>query len=54
MFECNTSQEGVTIQSYHSDNGIFYSTDFMERLNARNQKNRFSGAGAPHQNGIAE
>ena len=37
-FERKASQEGVTIQSYHSDNGIFNSTDFMEHLNARNQK----------------
>ena len=53
-FERKASQEGVTIQSYHSDNGIFNSTDFMEHLNARNQTIRFSGAGAAHQNGIAE
>ena len=53
-FERKASQEGVIIQSYHSDNGIFNSTDFMEHLNTRNQTIRFSGAGAAHQNGIAE
>ena len=45
---------GVLVPSYHSDNGIFTSTDFMDEVNKGFQNILFSGVGANHQNGIAE
>ena len=42
------------IKGYHTDNGIFNSSEFMEEMLKKQQKIRFSGAGASHQNGAAE
>ena len=42
------------IKRYHTDNGIFNISEFMEDLLKQQQKIRFSGAGALHQNGPAE
>ena len=42
------------IKGYHTDNGIFNSSEFMEELFNKQKKIRFSGAGASHQNGAAE
>ena len=42
------------IKGYHTDNGIFNSSEFMEELLKKQQEIRFSGAGASHQNGSAE
>ena len=42
------------IKGYHTDNGVFNSSDFMEELLKKHQKIRFSGAGASHQKGAAE
>ena len=42
------------IEGYHTDNGIFNASEFMEELLKKQQKIRFSGAGASHQNGAAE
>ena len=42
------------IKGYHTDNGIFNSSEFMEELLKKQQKIRFSGAGASNQNGAAE
>ena len=42
------------IKGYHTDNEIFNSSEFMEELLKKQQKIRFSGAGASHQNGAAE
>jgi len=40
----------VTIDSYHSDNGIFKANDFVEELQDRNpQRIDYSGVGAHHQ-----
>ena len=44
----------VVIKGYHTANGIFNSSEFMEELFKKQQKIRFSGAGASHQNGAAE
>ena len=53
-FERETQINGVAIKGYHTDNGIFNASDFMEELLKKKQKIRFSGAGASHQNGAAE
>ena len=42
------------IKGYHTDNGIFNSSEFMGELLKNQQNIRFSGAGASHQNGAAE
>ena len=42
------------IKGYHTDNGIFNASEFMEEMLKQQQKIKFSGAGASHQNGAAE
>ena len=42
------------INIYHTDNGIFNTSQFMYYILKKKQKWRFSGAGASHQNGAAE
>ena len=42
------------IKGYHTDNGIFNASEFMEEMLNKKQKIRFSGDGASHQNGEAE
>jgi len=53
-FEYIDALYGVSIQSYHGDNGVFKSAEFQEELTLHQQTISFSGTGAPHQNGIAE
>jgi transposase InsO family protein len=45
---------GFSIKAYHSDNGIFASTEFRDHCASLKQSISFSGAHAHHQNGIAE
>ena len=52
--EALAAEEGFTIKSYHSDNGIFASSDFKSDCDQLQQSYSFSGVGAHHQNGIAE
>ena len=42
------------INVYHTYNGIFNTSKFTEELLKKQQKIRFSGASASHQNGAAE
>ena len=42
------------INVHHTENEILNTSKFMEELLKKQQKLRFSGAGAPHQNGAAE
>ena len=54
-FKRERAQDGVTIDSYHSDNGIFKANDSVEELQDRNpQRIDYSGVGAHHQNSVAE
>ena len=53
-FEREAQSQGVVIKGYHTDNGIYNSSEFMEDLLKKQQKIRFSEAGALHQNGAAE
>ena len=53
-FERESQSQGVVIKGYHTDNGIFNSSEFMDELLKKQQKIIFSGAGASHQNGAAE
>jgi len=45
---------GVTIDQYHTDNGIFTKMQFWDALSQADQKHTISGVGAHHQNGSAE
>ena len=42
------------INVYHTDNGIFNTSKFIEKLLKKRQRIRFVGAGASHKNGAAE
>ena len=53
-FEKMAKENGVTIQEYHTDNGIYQSKAFKEALEENSQAIRFSGVGAKWQNGVAE
>ena len=44
----------VVIKGYHTDNGIFNVSEFMEELLKKQKRIRFSGDIASHQNGAAE
>ena len=54
LLEKEVADVGIQIKSYHSDNGIFSSKEFMQHCNDLNQTISFSGVGAKFQNGVAE
>ena len=45
---------GVEIKGYHKYNGIFNTSEFMDKLLKKQQKIIFSEVCASHQNGAAE
>ena len=54
MFKSEDQIQGVMINVYHTKNGIFNTSKFMEDMLKKQQKIRFIGAGASHQNGSAD
>ena len=48
-FESEDKSQGLMINEYHTD--IFNTSKFMKELVKKQQKLRFSAAGASHQNG---
>ena len=50
-FEREAKSQGVVIKGYHTDNGIFNYSEFMEEMLKKQKNIRFSGAGASHKNG---
>ena len=54
MFERMPRSEGVLIQNYISDNGVFTAKEFMLELEKADQGLRLSGVGGHHSNGTAE
>ena len=42
------------VKGYHTDNGVFNASKFVEVIVKNQQKISFSGAGASYQNGAAE
>lgn len=55
LFESMARDHGVIPQSYLSDNGpAFASADYARNLRKFEQVTKFAGAGAHHQNGVAE
>jgi hypothetical protein len=53
-FEKEALSAGVEIKGYQTDNGIYTSKAFREKLSSQNQSLRLSAVGAHHQNGVAE
>jgi hypothetical protein len=45
---------GVTIRTYHSDNGVYNASVFREDCISKDQSQTFSGVGAKHQNAVAK
>ncbi len=54
QFECEAAHCGVTVDHYHTDNGIFMKSQFCDALLSANQGHTISGVGSHHQNGLAE
>jgi hypothetical protein len=54
QLESIARQEGITIQEYHANNGIFASKALKADCDSLDQKYTFSGVGAHHQSGVAE
>ena len=54
MFNRDDKIQVLTINVYHTENGIFNTSKFMEDLLNNQQKIRFSGSGASNQNGAEE
>ena len=54
LYKHYASNNGVFIQAYHDDNGVFTSKNFMDSLIEKEQHISFSGYGADHQNGVSE
>jgi hypothetical protein len=46
--------EGITIKSFHADNGIFARSEFKDYCEHNRIKFSFCGVGAKHQNGVVE
>ena len=46
------AQAGRYIKHYHADNGRFADNGFIDDINTKDQKIKFCGVGAHHQNGI--
>ncbi len=46
--------DGITIKSFHADNGIFAKSEFKDYCECNCIKFSFCGVGAKHQNGVAE
>lgn len=53
-FEREALTAGVTVQAYHTDNGVFTSKEFMRELGEKGQGMTLSGVSAQFQNGPAE
>jgi hypothetical protein len=53
-FELEMESMGVTVISYHADNGVFTAQEFQSELVSREQLLSLSGVGAHHQNAMAE
>lgn len=53
-FERLARDHGVSIDAYHTDNGVYKSAEFMKELAEKGQGLKFSGVSAQFQNGPAE
>ena len=53
-YEREMASMGVTVIHYHTDNGVFTSSEFQDELAGLEQGLSLSGVGAHHQNSMAE
>ena len=53
-FELYARDQGIKIQAYHADNGIFRANAWVKQCQEQGQSLSFAGVNAHHQNGIAE
>lgn len=53
-FEQMAKEHGTNIRNYHSDNGVFKASEFLNKLHTHGQSIKFSTTGAHWQNGVAE
>jgi hypothetical protein len=53
-FEQEALQSGVSVGSFHTDNGVFNAQEFLKEIADKGQGIQFSGVSAHHQNGAAE
>ena len=53
-FEKLPLDNGVVVDSYLADNGIFKSHKFVQHIHEHNQRLKFCGVNAHHKNGVAE
>ena len=54
VFDRESQSQGVVMKGYHTDNGVFNASAFMEDVLKNQQNIRFSGTGASHKNSIEE
>jgi Reverse transcriptase (RNA-dependent DNA polymerase) len=54
LFERNAQDQGIKVEAYHSDNGVFKSKAWQENCMSNGQGLTFAGVNAHHQNGRAE
>ena len=53
-FERYSTNCGVLVQAYHTENGVFNSEKFMEVIIGQGHNVSFGGVGDAHQNGVYE
>ena len=53
-FEAYCQQQGVRVQAYHADNGIFRANKWVDECRRNRQTLTFAGVNAHHTNGLAE
>ena len=53
-FEKDALDHGVIVSDYMADNGVFRANAFVKHIHQQNQKIRYCGVNAHHQNGVAE
>ena len=53
-FERESTEVGVHIKGYNTDNGVYVAKEIIKKLHNSNQTLSLSGIGAHHQNGVAE
>jgi len=54
IFEWTCIKSGVTVTLYHTDNGIYWSSEFLKELHSKWQGIKMSGVSTQFQNGVAE
>jgi hypothetical protein len=53
-FEQHANEVGVSVNTYHANNGCFADAGFQKAIKEANQSITFCAVGAHHQNGIVE